>query len=225
MLSHLEAHWHVLEAEVVEINRDIEYCEQCLRKYGEWFNSPLQYLRVRGRPAAQRAVSATRPLTLHARRAQELKRTKKNKMCAPGPGWPQLACRGRAACAPRAGSPQASAAHLGLPTRASQEGDHPNDGELQQQPAGRQEARQIAGEAGGASARLEHPPSPTTPSPPARPTTSRAQPCIPACSQPVSVLQAPTTTAVVAPGAQPDAPALMVGSGATGYRSIKPVDA
>ncbi|KAL1528398.1 hypothetical protein AB1Y20_009747 [Prymnesium parvum] len=45
VLSSLEAHWHVLEAEVVEINRDIDYCEQCLRKYGEWFNSPLQYLR------------------------------------------------------------------------------------------------------------------------------------------------------------------------------------
>ena len=57
VLSSLEAHWHVLEAEVLEINRDIEYSEQCLRKYGEWFNSPLQYLR-------------------------ELKRTKKNKMCA-----------------------------------------------------------------------------------------------------------------------------------------------
>ena len=57
VLSSLEAHWHVLEAEVIEINRDIEYSEQCLRKYGEWFNSPLQYLR-------------------------ELKRTKKNKMCA-----------------------------------------------------------------------------------------------------------------------------------------------
>ena len=42
---------------MIEINRDIEYSEQCLRKYGEWFNSPLQYLR-------------------------ELKRTKKNKMCA-----------------------------------------------------------------------------------------------------------------------------------------------
>ena len=56
VLSSLEAHWHVLEAEVIEINRDIEYSEQCLRKYGEWFNSPLQYLR-------------------------ELKRTKKNKMC------------------------------------------------------------------------------------------------------------------------------------------------
>ena len=220
MLSHLEAHWHVLEAEVVEINRDIEYCEQCLRKYGEWFNSPLQYLRVRGRSAAQRAVSATRPLILPARRPQELKRTKKNKMCAPGPGWPQLACRGRAACAPRAGSPQASAAHLGLPTRASQEGDHPNDGELQQQPAGRQEARQIAGEAGGARRAWS-----TTPSPSARPATPQAEPCVAACSQPVSVLQAPTTPAVVAPGAQPDAPALMVGSGATGYRSIKPVDA
>ena len=221
MLSHLEAHWHVLEAEVVEINRDIEYCEQCLRKYGEWFNSPLQYLRVRGRSAAQRAVSATRVLTLPARRAQELKRTKKNKMCAPGPGRPQLACRGRAACAPRAGSARAAAARSGPTPRASQEGDHPNDGELQQQPAGRQEARQIAGEAGGASARLEHHP----PSPSARPATPQPEPCVAACSQPVSVLQAPTTPAVVAPGAQPDAPALMVGSGATGYRSIKPVDA
>ena len=50
VLSSLEAHWHVLEAEVVEINRDIEYCEQCLRKYGEWFNSPLQYLRVSTHP-------------------------------------------------------------------------------------------------------------------------------------------------------------------------------
>ena len=56
MLSSLEAHWHVLEAEVVEINRDIDYCEQCLRKYGEWFNSPLQYLRVRSRWAAQRSA-------------------------------------------------------------------------------------------------------------------------------------------------------------------------
>ena len=46
VLSSLEAHWHVLEAEVIEINRDIDYCEQCLRKYGEWFNSPLQYLKV-----------------------------------------------------------------------------------------------------------------------------------------------------------------------------------
>ena len=69
VLSSLEAHWHVLEAEVIEINRDIEYSEQCLRKYGEWFNSPLQYLR-------------------------ELKRTKKNKMCAaPTARRPQRARR------------------------------------------------------------------------------------------------------------------------------------
>ena len=50
VLSSLEAHWHVLEAEVVEINRDIDYCEQCLRKYGEWFNSPCSTLRVRAAP-------------------------------------------------------------------------------------------------------------------------------------------------------------------------------
>ena len=44
---------------------------------------------------------------------------------------------------------------------------------------------------------------------------------------PVSVLQAPTTPAVVAGGDQGgDAPALVVGSGATGYRStvIRTVD-
>ena len=70
----------MLEAEVVEINRDIEYCEQCLRKYGEWFNSPLQYLRVRTRDDAQRRPTTERTCT---RATQELKRTKKNKMCVP----------------------------------------------------------------------------------------------------------------------------------------------
>lgn len=59
VLSSLEAHWHVLEAEVVEINRDIDQCEQCLRKYGEWFNSPLQYLRVRRAFESPRRLAAT----------------------------------------------------------------------------------------------------------------------------------------------------------------------
>ena len=61
VLSSLEAHWHVLEAEVVEINRDIEYCEQCLRKYGEWFNSPLQYLRVRAHPQTRPEFAPVQP--------------------------------------------------------------------------------------------------------------------------------------------------------------------
>lgn len=68
VLSSLEAHWHVLEAEVVEINRDIDYCEQCLRKYGEWFNSPLQYLRVRPAAAQGRVVCHR----LHARGVRRL---------------------------------------------------------------------------------------------------------------------------------------------------------
>ena len=34
VLSRLEAHWVVLEAEMVEINKDITYCEQCVQKYG-----------------------------------------------------------------------------------------------------------------------------------------------------------------------------------------------
>ena len=91
----------MLEAEVVEINRDIEYCEQCLRKYGEWFNSPLQYLRVRMRASSQRdpILSAYGPVL---RAGAEADKEEQN------------------------------------------EGDHPDDGELQQQPAGRQEARQVA---------------------------------------------------------------------------------
>ena len=161
---------------MVEINRDIEYCEQCLRKYGEWFNSPLTYLR-------------------------ELKRTKKTKMCA----------RHRALAPVRRGRHP-------LPAR-SQEGDHPHDGELQQQPAGRQEARQIPGEASGAPARTRFPSA-----------FFRLAADLPLCvaRQPVSVLQAPTTPAVVAGGdlGGGDAPALVVGSGATGYRStvIRTVD-
>jgi hypothetical protein len=34
VLSRLEGHWVVLEAELVEINKDIAYCETCIQKYG-----------------------------------------------------------------------------------------------------------------------------------------------------------------------------------------------
>jgi hypothetical protein len=34
VLSRLEGHWVVLEAELVEINKDISYCETCIQKYG-----------------------------------------------------------------------------------------------------------------------------------------------------------------------------------------------
>lgn len=34
VLSRLEAHWVVLEAELVEINKDITFSEQCVQKYG-----------------------------------------------------------------------------------------------------------------------------------------------------------------------------------------------
>ena len=72
VLSSLEAHWHVLEAEVVEINRDIDYCEQCLRKYGEWFNSPLQYLRV---SSTSRLSHTHTPLLSHTPRLHALCRS------------------------------------------------------------------------------------------------------------------------------------------------------
>ena len=55
VLSSLEAHWHVLEAEVVEINRDIEYCEQCLRKR----RRTPRAQRLRGSQAPARPVPST----------------------------------------------------------------------------------------------------------------------------------------------------------------------
>ena len=93
LLSSLEAHWHVLESEVVEVSRDAEYCEQCLRKYGECFSAPMHSLRVRARPqtthlrmlpsSPQPRASAHGRLTLRLLfSAQELKRFKKKKMCA-----------------------------------------------------------------------------------------------------------------------------------------------
>ena len=51
---------------MVEINRDIDYCEQCLRKYGEWFNSPLQYLRVRTSARACGPATLSSPFTSQA---------------------------------------------------------------------------------------------------------------------------------------------------------------
>ena len=88
VLSSLEAHWHVLEAEVVEINRDIEYCEQCLRKYGEWFvrRAPPQRPPRFACAGVPRALSQANEPCLRPRQnsplqyLRELKRTKKNKM-------------------------------------------------------------------------------------------------------------------------------------------------
>ena len=216
VLSSLEAHWHVLEAEVVEINRDIEYCEQCLRKYGEWFNSPLQYLR-------------------------ELKRTKKNKMC----NYPHTA--------PPHTQPEGSN-RLRRPW--SQEGDHPHDGELQCQPSGRQEAREIAREAvGEPRTRIPRPctarvamvlRTPRLPPLPSPPPGASASYCIiaregmaaavkaavharshchpPVAAQPVACLQAPATPAIVA--GMEEGAAFNVGSNASSQqRVIMPVHA
>lgn len=78
MLGSLEAHWVVLEAELVEINKDIEHCEQCVQKYGEYFAYPLQYLKVprRCRPytvggAARRLVRGSKPCRPGATHAGE----------------------------------------------------------------------------------------------------------------------------------------------------------
>lgn len=174
VLSSLEAHWHVLEAEVVEINRDIDYCEQCLRKYGEWFNSPLQYLR-------------------------ELKRTKKNKMKEiirtmesfnnnlQGGKKLVKSLEKQTVRAP----PLAHLAHTPLPMHLV----------WRNCLAGSWLAAILA------SSRL-------------------MESCSSACSQPVSVLQAPATPAVIAASGGDDAPAMLVGSAMShqGHRVIRPTE-
>lgn len=44
VIGQLEAHWRVLEAEIIEINKDLEYCSVCTRKYGDCFNTPINHL-------------------------------------------------------------------------------------------------------------------------------------------------------------------------------------
>ncbi|KAL0212825.1 hypothetical protein RCL1_006451 [Eukaryota sp. TZLM3-RCL] len=45
VLATLEGHFEVLNQEIAEINRDIEWSERCVMKYGEYFSTPLRYLR------------------------------------------------------------------------------------------------------------------------------------------------------------------------------------
>jgi uncharacterized protein YdcH (DUF465 family) len=60
VLSALEAHWTVLQAEIEELNRDIAASENCLAKYGEVFRVPVQHLRAmkRQKKAAMRDIIA-----------------------------------------------------------------------------------------------------------------------------------------------------------------------
>ena len=180
VLSSLEAHWHVLEAEVVEINRDIEYCEQCLRKYGEWFNSPYaaRHSWLRALPAQVRRM-VQQPFAISARAEAD--------------------------------------------EEEQNEGDHPHDGELQQQPAGRQEARQVAREAvageraAGAGDAGRHRDG-RVGAPPARCAANHPRP---------RPRRRATADAALNSLLQADAPGLMVGSGLASQtqRVIKPVEA
>lgn len=45
-MNKLEAHWQVLEAETVEIQRDILHLEGCVMKYGDVFKPALQHLKI-----------------------------------------------------------------------------------------------------------------------------------------------------------------------------------
>ncbi|EFC49885.1 predicted protein [Naegleria gruberi] len=44
VISNLQNHWNILEEELIEINKDIQYMTHCLKKYGESFRIPLEYL-------------------------------------------------------------------------------------------------------------------------------------------------------------------------------------
>ena len=45
ILYSLQSHWNVIEDELIEINKDIAHLRECLRKYGEHFRIPLEYLK------------------------------------------------------------------------------------------------------------------------------------------------------------------------------------
>ncbi|GIQ90356.1 hypothetical protein KIPB_013123, partial [Kipferlia bialata] len=45
VMAQLEAHWVVLEAELVEINKDIQATQDCQAKYGDIYARPLEYMR------------------------------------------------------------------------------------------------------------------------------------------------------------------------------------
>ena len=45
VLGQLEAHWHMLDAELAEIANDIDSVDACRAKYGEYFAPPLERLR------------------------------------------------------------------------------------------------------------------------------------------------------------------------------------
>ena len=44
VIANLQNHWNVLEEELMEINKDIQYLTHCLKKYGESFRIPLEHL-------------------------------------------------------------------------------------------------------------------------------------------------------------------------------------
>lgn len=44
MIANLQNHWNILEEELIEINKDIQYMTHCLKKYGESFRIPLEHL-------------------------------------------------------------------------------------------------------------------------------------------------------------------------------------
>ena len=54
VLANLEGHWNVLEAEVEELNKDIQRVDECLRKYGELFRLPFQHLKQLKREKKER---------------------------------------------------------------------------------------------------------------------------------------------------------------------------
>ncbi|KAF0978324.1 hypothetical protein FDP41_002839 [Naegleria fowleri] len=44
VIANLQNHWNILEEELIEINKDIQYMTHCLKKYGESFRIPLEHL-------------------------------------------------------------------------------------------------------------------------------------------------------------------------------------
>eukprot|EP00697_Spironema_sp_BW2_P003171 gnl/Spiro4/14244_TR7660_c0_g1_i1.p1 gnl/Spiro4/14244_TR7660_c0_g1~~gnl/Spiro4/14244_TR7660_c0_g1_i1.p1 ORF type:complete len:132 (+),score=36.18 gnl/Spiro4/14244_TR7660_c0_g1_i1:53-448(+) len=78
LLTSLEQHWHVLEDELAEIDRDIGYTEQCIRKYGEYYSVPLQYLHELRKSKKQKMVEILQQLDTFNSNLQSGKRLVKS---------------------------------------------------------------------------------------------------------------------------------------------------
>lgn len=45
-ISRLDSYWHVLESDVLQLSKDIGFCEKCMSRYGDVFAVATEHLKV-----------------------------------------------------------------------------------------------------------------------------------------------------------------------------------